>query len=377
VHFALASSARSRRPKSSSTRVSSTNTDSDSDAAATSSTSVHTTAKSVAAATDAAATVSTATNTEERTMEQAQAAPVQPPKPPRATVPDVYAPHVFRGEADEDPEEWVRHFQRYVECRDLTADEQKRFFPLFLKGKALDWFESLDATASATNTTIIAAFKANYSSDSLERVMESESMFNRSQRPGERTRDYVGEMRRLAHRLPNVTADTLRYVVLRGLLPHIKRHVIQSKFDTLDDILKAARVAELSETTAEAGNLSDVVAEVRASRAEVRQLTEKVNKMSLNAVTGPSRRSPTPVRRSPSPVSRDRRVTFGASSSSPKAPRQEWVRNRRPPVKRSVCYRCNRDHWGKPCAVVNLTCNTCHKKGHISPACKSGRRSQH
>ena len=311
-------------------------------------------------------------------MDGGQAQP-PPPPPPRATVPDVYAPRVFRGEADEDPDEWVRHFERYVACRDLSADEQKRFFPLFLKGKALDWYDSLDATATATNASIIAAFKANYTSDSLEKVLESESIFNRGQRAGERTRDYVSEMRRLARRLPNVTADTMRYIVLVGLLPHIKRHVIQSKCDTLDDILKAARVAELSETASDAGNLSDVVAEVRASRAEVRQLTEKVNKMSLNAVTSPPpRRSPTPTRRSPSPAPTDRRVTFSAQPSAPKGHKQEWVRNRGPPSQRSsVCYRCNRNHWGKPCKVINMTCNTCHKRGHISVACRSGRRDQH
>lgn len=302
--------------------------------------------------------------------------------PQRATVPDVYAPTVFRGEANEDPEEWVRHFQRYATCRDLNADEQKRFFPLFLKGKALDWFDNLDATSSASIASIITAFKSNYALDSLEKVLESESMFNRVQRQGERARDYVSEVQRLSRRLPNVTADTIRYVILRGLLPHIKRHVIQSKCDSLDEILKAARVAELSESAADSNNLTDVVAEVRASRAEVRQLAAKMDRISVNAVNGPqSRRSLTPTRRTPSPAPTGRQVTFGESSSAHRGPQREWVRNRGPSAehspRKSVCYRCNNDHWGKPCRVLNMTCNNCHRKGHISVACRSGRRDQH
>jgi len=63
-----------------------------------------------------------------------------------------------------------------------------------------------------------------------------------------------------------------------------------------------AKVAETAiGSTAAQGDTAAIMDEIRASRAEVRQLTNRVDKMSVGQIT---RRSPTPV---------SRRVTFAPS----------------------------------------------------------------
>ena len=276
------------------------------------------------------------------------AQPPQQQQTQRVSIPDVYAPRVFRGD-DDDPEEWLSHFRRYVGCRGLTLDEQKLFFPLFLKGSALYWYDNLPDETKASIAGVLEAFNKYYVTDgTTERVLEQDWVFNRAQRHGERTRDYIGEMQRLQKRLTGVSDETLRHVILRGLLPHIKRHVLQQQCNTLDDILKAARVAELTADDEDSTGLA----------AEVRRLSSKIDAMSVNNVATPPRRSPTPERRSPSTMrTASRQVSFNQSSSS--APRRrEWARSWGPPAatsspqttttqtRQSVCFRCYQEPLG-------------------------------
>jgi len=74
------------------------------------------------------------------------------PDPPASTatttarnVPDIYAPQVFDG-VHPDPETWLAHFKRYLTCRQFSEEDQLAFFPLFLKGAAIDWYDT-QATA--------------------------------------------------------------------------------------------------------------------------------------------------------------------------------------------------------------------------------------
>jgi len=60
---------------------------------------------------------------------------------PVRAIPDMYAPQIL-DRVYPDPETWLAHFKRYVKCRQLTEDDQMTFFPLFLKGVAIDWYDT-------------------------------------------------------------------------------------------------------------------------------------------------------------------------------------------------------------------------------------------
>jgi len=115
--------------------------------------------------------------------------------------------------------------------------------------------------------------------------------------------------------------------------------------------------------------------EIRASRAEVRQLTNRIDRMSVGQI---SRRSPTPD---------SRRVTFAVDRRSPA--RNESIRGqaggrqfRRGPFRTSTtrsqpngssCYPCGRSHYGE-CPAINVNCYNCGRRGHLSVRCREARR---
>jgi len=100
------------------------------------------------------------------------------------------------------------------------------------------------------------------------------------------------------------------------------------------DILEVARTAETAiGTTAAHGDMSAVMDEIKASRAELRQLANRVERMSVGSM---SRRSPTPE---------PRRVTFAPDRRSPA--RKDAIRgqSRGRPFRRGV-FRClDNGYW--------------------------------
>jgi len=88
----------------------------------------------------------------------------------------------------------------------------------------------------------------------------------------------------------------MKYIVLRGLLPRNKAFVLQHTAETILEILAAAKIAEMARIAgAEAGgdDLAEIKDEIRARRAEVRQLSSRMDCMTTNVI---SQLSPSPTR---------------------------------------------------------------------------------
>jgi len=276
----------------------------------------------------------------------------------------MYAPNVFDG-VHPDQETWLAHFKRYATCRQLTED-QLAFFRLFLKGAAIDWYDT-QATQRTSMEELLAEFIQFFCPTPLDRVMDREIVLTRVHERTEKIRDYFSAMQKLAKRIPGVDEDLLKGII-RGLQPQIKAFVLQHQgaVKSVGDILEVARVAETAiGTTTAQGDMSAIMDEIKASRAEVRQLTNRVDKMSVGSV---SRRSPTPE---------SRRVTFAPGRRSPA--RNDNVRGQaggrpfrrgvfrtsttRPQPNGSSCYRCGRSHYGE-CPAINVNCYNCGRRGH-------------
>jgi len=160
-------------------------------------------------------------------------------------IPDMYAPQVFDG-VHPDPESWLAHFKRYVACRQLTEDDQLAFFPLFLKGAAIDWYDTLQVAQKQSIDELLTVFGQFFCPSPLDHVMDAETVFTRLQRPGEKVRDYFSAMQKLAKRIPRIDDDLLKGILVRGLQPQIKAFVLQQQapVKSIGDILEVARVAE-------------------------------------------------------------------------------------------------------------------------------------
>ena len=174
-------------------------------------------------------------------------------------------------------------------------------------------------------------------------------------------------MRKLAKQLTNIDDETLWLATLRGLQPQIRRYAIQQGCKNLDDLLKAARAAELS-VEADGTDISALVAEVRASRADLGKLTAKVD-----GRNGGQHNQATEWDTAETFAITDATWSPGHLLVASRAPRG---RTGPASTRSSRCYRCGKDHWGKPCPVINLICFKCNRRGHVSNACLAGRHDQ-
>jgi len=125
-----------------------------------------------------------------------------------------------------------------------------------------------------------------------------QSVFTRTQQPTETVREYVAQMRKLAKRIPDLDEKVLRTVVIRGLLPPIKAYVIQhgDTVITLDQVAeygKIAEVAGLTSPTIAYGQLNDIARELKTTGAEARELTTRMNTLTMSTINSISSQSPT------------------------------------------------------------------------------------
>jgi len=156
----------------------------------------------------------------------------------------------------------------------------------FLKGAAIDWYDT-QATQMTSMEELLAKFTQFFCMTTLDRVMDREIVFTRVQERAEKVRDYFSVMQNLAKRIPGVDDDLLKGIIIRGLQPQIKAFVMQHQgtVKSIGNILEMPRIEETAiGTTAAQGDMSAIMDEIRASRAEVRQLTNRVEKISVGPI---------------------------------------------------------------------------------------------
>jgi len=313
-------------------------------------------------------------------------APSQHYQPSVRTVPDSFAPPAFTG-ANIDADNWLAHFRRYAEYRQLSDRDSASIFPLFLKDSAIDWYDTLSADLKADYDQLVDNFKSYFGKSELDYVFADETVFTRVQRPNEKARDYIAHMQKLAKRLPHLQDEILHWVIIRGLRPWIKASIITQKGDlhSVADILEHAKIAETAglgkeDGPADSTKINQLMQEVRAGREEVQQLTAKMAKMSVSTVQS---RSPTPERRQQRVSFREPVNTSGPQRYSPAPPYMSGrgAFNRFPsrqfgssgtPIQ--PCDNCGRMHVFGRCPAFGLTCFGCGRRGHLRARCRSARR---
>jgi len=233
-------------------------------------------------------------------------------------VPDRYMLPIFDGVYPY-PEEWLAHFRSYVACRNLSEADQLAFFPLFLQHRAIDWYDILKPQDRTTIHELLGEFNRLFCPSALERAFDAETVFTRVQRPSKKVQDYFSAMQKLTKKMLGIDEDLLQDILTQGLLPRIKAFVLQHQgtVKSIGDILELAETAGVLNATAAQSNMSTVMDEMRASRPELRQLMNRVDRMSLNAEGGWS----------PSPEVR--RVAFSDQSAPPQSPTPDASRGTR------------------------------------------------
>lgn len=151
--------------------------------------------------------------------------------------------HFTGGVNDMDGESWIEQFERYCTHKHFGPGDQRTLFPLMMRDGAADWIATLPKETFATYDALRQAFVSNYFGLRELRWKETGNLWSQAQRSDERVEDFVTRIRKGARRL-QLELPTIYDIVLHGLRPTIRMHVLQAGADTLDALVKAAKLAE-------------------------------------------------------------------------------------------------------------------------------------
>ena len=183
-----------------------------------------------------------------------------------------FTPKPFRGVAvDSDgTEQWLDYFQTYTAYKEIREESKIQLFKLLLVDQAADWLRSLEPDVTDDFASLLRAFRRRYSITDIDRWRKATLIWQRDQQPLESVDTFVTAIQNAARIVPIHDATLIRFAIIRGLKPAIRLHVLQTGATTLDDVIRAARVAEA------ALSASGPTDEVSQLTAQVTQLLAKL-----------------------------------------------------------------------------------------------------
>lgn len=294
-------------------------------------------------------------------------------------------PPSFSGRSTDDAFAFVKAFERYVEWKNVTTDDRKRaLFAVLLRDNAGAWYDTISDSDKSSFDTLRVAFNKRYLSTDAVKHRSARDLFTKKQAESETVDDFVASVRRHAQ-LIGANDDVIKWVLLCGLKPHISAIVTQQKADTVDEILDAARLAELTAAPPSTSDNMIILDQIAQLQSEVRRLGRE----HVTAI-GPSR-SPTPerrrvlfdndyTRRSPGPNVRlyNRSSLSSGSQGQLRAPSSSHgpLKNGHQYSDQSTCRRCARQNCTGQrgmCTGYGKQCFSCGKFNHVSRACTAAQ----
>jgi len=143
----------------------------------------------------------------------------------------------------EDADSWIMKFEKYSAYRGFADRERLSLMAVLLRDEASDWYDSLEDDIKRGWLTLKQAFEQRFQHSELTRWRKTNDLWQRVQGVNENVDSYITSVKKLA-KVVGVEGEQLRYALQRGLRPQILAHVIQTQATTVDDLVKAARVAE-------------------------------------------------------------------------------------------------------------------------------------
>lgn len=326
-------------------------------------------------------------------------------KMPHSTT--AHEPRPFFGKDNEDANDWLAYFTKYVVFKHMNDQTTVAYFSLLLRDRAGIWFDSLDEDVRSSWTTLKQAFVEHFASQDITRIRDAGLLWSRAQGTNELVSDYVAAMQKLARNLP-ITPAMLQYAILNGFKSQIKGQVMLQSCNTVDDMLHAAQKAELAFSTVVTGDpilasimdkfqlqadaynkgLQDLQSEMKLLAAVQPQAEKQPNRPNWrNEEQFQGQRQDFSKSRANASHEMNRRPPqlhgqiFGQKTRwqnyTPRAHRQQQAqlsnRSSDPP-----CSRCGRFHTHQ-CPAQGQQCNNCGKYNHFARVCRNqfARQQQH
>lgn len=292
----------------------------------------------------------------------------------------------FSGRPEEDVLDFLKHFELWASIEKADDVTLRAGLPLLLKGGAAAWYDTQRQEIKDSYEELKSALKVRYGRQEAQLWQAMAELWQTKQTDDQSTDDYVTAILRAGQRI-KVGEDQIFAIVLNGLRPSIRQHVVQHPLATLDDVRHWGRVTELS--------LKDNASASSTLEASVKELTagldEKFRQLRIHTVGSASRpRSPS-IDNSSTP----NRVRFhnDAGRRSPhhdddfdrRRPAEKHWRNPDPgsrnrgynQVAPFRCNNCGGSHSrNNICPARDKTCFYCNRRGHLQSLCRTARAAR-
>ena len=217
----------------------------------------------------------------------------------------IIAPKTFSGEGA-DADDWLKFYIKFANFKGLSDRERVDVFSLLLTGVAGDWFATLSAAQTANWAAVEKEFRAMFSRPSCLRYQEASSLWLNPQGSNEKVDVFVTRLKKDASRL-NLPEHLLQYAVLNGLRPQIRTHCLTQGCTTLEETIRAARIAEASAagdpvTELLMATLKSTAANALRQEADLKSLANKVAAMQLPPKSSSSEQSELKAQSGQTPV---------------------------------------------------------------------------
>jgi len=289
-------------------------------------------------------------------------------------------PAPFDGSGQQNAEDWLNYFTRYIGFRQLDERASLALFALLMRGAANTWYTSLSDRIRGDFDEVTAHFKEKYDPAPISRWKRASEFWSRDQRPQETVEEYYADMLRKARDVGATEADDMtRYAIMRGLRLALRTYVMQQNPTSLEALLDAAKIAEATVVESNPTVNSEILEAInRLERQVASNVNDNRRVTFANSASTGNPRSPTPLRRAgrgriDSGNGRQQGRPLRNYGFNPNfQPRPQQAPRFQVPGCTGLCTKCGRRHMiDGYCMAKGKTCYSCGKLNHLAICCRA------
>jgi len=325
---------------------------------------------------------------------------------PSSTAPAIndsnLTPSPFHGTEQENAQDWLNYFCRYVQFKQQPEPASLALFSLLMRGTADMWLSSLPEETRNSYADVLDSFKEKYAPAPISLWRRASELWSRDQKPHESVEEFFYHMLCKARDV-QASDEMTRYAIMRGLKPELRKYVMRQNPTTNAALLEAAKIAEATFVETAPPVSSEVLEAI--NRLEQRMFVSIGDGDTRRVTFG---RSPSPAYpRTSSAPRRDVRRNGSEATGGLQFHRQSRPRDRsgnqptgnnmgppmllrrmvlrgpmgpqHPPPREQLpstsstsgCTNCGRIHAFGNCIAKGKLCRYCGKPNHFAVCCRS------
>jgi hypothetical protein len=192
-------------------------------------------------------------------------------------------PPLFTGTGQQDAAAWHQNLLDFIDFKSVAADKRLPLFKIRLTGAASDWLVSLPDDQKDTFDHLTTAFLERYKPKEIEKYRYAKELFSQRQEANETVDLFLTKLRKKAE-IAGLDVKSQSFAALDGLRPEIAAFVLEHPpLEDLDDVLKHARLAEITRGTTSRASDDTVAQHLLCISGEMAQMNAKLSRMSGTA----------------------------------------------------------------------------------------------